>query len=206
MATLDNNKIQIINEIRELRTRLNDDGMIENTRRARRMMLLFSFIGIVWSIGIEIRKMAPGGIEVYVTPELIPLALMTLIFFFGFQFYLYQASDFGRLIYMWAELRRTSYTLGYICGHEGAQKDAGKKEPEDMDFPMEKALFEKEESPIDIIQIIGWPRMIWDYYLPTIIALVAVVGLAGRLLFGWFAIASAAPLIPHIPAWAPLWQ
>jgi hypothetical protein len=91
-----------------------DGTLREKTRKARRMTLLLSLVGIIWCKGILVTKESVGGFEIQGLVPMIPYLIGALLIFFFVQFWFYKAADKDHARYLKLELARNLQKLKEI--------------------------------------------------------------------------------------------
>jgi hypothetical protein len=179
---------------RTIHAELADGILREKTRKARRMTLLLSLVGIVWCKGIVVTKESIGGFEIQGLVPMIPYIIAMLLFFFFIQFLFYESVDRRRALYLFSEVQRLNSDFrGISIGSLNATGQSA------MRADLEEIISNANQLMTNTRKLLRWDRstLYWVFAI-------AVVAFVGRYAFGWFL--QPAPLIPHIPDWAPLWQ
>jgi hypothetical protein len=180
--------------LRDIVDKLSSGTMKDNTRKARRMLMFYASLGIIWCTGVVVRKIAPGGVEVEGLIKWIPYILISLILYSGWQFFIYWYLDLNSIRYLRGELRSVTRELEELKNSIGNDKSE-----EELAKEIQNSLKDSTK-----IYRINWYQIFGDYVTPFLLLGAAIIIFILRYVFGLFV--DPTPLVPHIPSWAPLWQ
>ena len=172
--------------------------MRDTTRKARRWLLLFSFVTLLWCFKIEFTKIAIGGAEIGGSvQELIPVAVMGLTVYFLVLFVTYMKSDAGYFEYLnnekliiMTDINRTLSEMGFdplnLNKNDMTLLPIGKIDEETESYcQYQDGYLVRINKNLQPVVKANKLRIFVDYYFPIFLASCAIIVFTMRYFLNW---------------------
>ena len=156
--------------IHELRT----NNLMENARKARRMLMLYCIVGLIWCQKVIINKVTPGGIEIDGIVGLIPYVIMGLIAYFAWQYHVNLYFDFVRVQIIRDRVRRLFSELTEL--NDESMINGFIIVTSESEFQIKKY---KQENIVNLLQTYV------DFFLPSALLLITILFFIDHYYWGW---------------------